>query len=462
MATDSQVLLVVGGDVLTMNRDREILIGATVACEGSTIVAIGSLETLQAQYPSARKLDATGCVVMPGLVNAHQHTTCDALLRSCIPDLLAPGESIFSWSVPAHEALTAEDDEVAAALTALSSLRSGTTMLVESGTVAHPEAAVAGLEATGIRATIGRWGWDQEGLPFAEPVDEVLQRQAELVAQWPKGGRIEGWVTLVGHDLISDELLAGAGNLSRQLGVGLTMHMSPTSSDAESYLDRHGRRPLEHLADLGVLGPNVLISHGVWLDDAEVAAVLEHDVAIAYCPWAYLRLGQGTTVAGRHGDILDGGGRLALGCDACNAGDHHDVFSTAALAIGLIRDGRVDPESYGAHRALELATIDGAAAIGKAEQIGSIEIGKAADMVVINTSNIDWSPRGDLALGLIWGGGARHVRDVVVDGEIVLQDGHSTKVDEQALMEAATERHEALLKASGLTVPSPWPKRVIS
>ena len=333
------------------------------------------------------------CVVTPGMIDAHQHLTGDPLVRSCIPDLLPPGASIFEWSVPLHGAHQPLDDELAASLSAVEALTNGVTTVVEAGTVADADRVVAALEAVGLRATLGVWGWDIEDGPFTAPADEVLDRQREVIGAHPTGGLVEGWVTLVGHDLASDELLAGAADLARELRTGMTMHLSPTSSDPERYLERTGRRPVEHLADLGVLGRHLLIGHGVWLDDAEVELILSSETAIAYCPWAYLRLGQGVFANGRHAEIVERGGRVALGCDAANAGDAIDILRTAALAAGIARDARIDPTRFGAHQVFELATIAGAEAIGLAHRIGSIEVGKQADLVVHRTD----TPRVDPA-----------------------------------------------------------------
>ena len=249
-----------------------------------------------------------------------------------------------------------------------------------------------GLQTVGLRATIGVWGWDIDAGPYAAPAPEVLDRQRAIVEAYPSGGLVEGWVTLVGHDLASDALLAGAADLARELGTGMTMHLSPTSSDPERYLERSGRRPVEHLDDLGVLGEHLLIGHGVWLDDAEVDLVLSSGTAIAYCPWAYLRLGQGVFANSRHAEIVERGGRVALGCDAANAGDSIDVLRTAALAAGIARDARLDPTRFGAHEVFALATIGGAEAIGLGDRIGSIEPGKQADLVIHRTDTPGWSP----------------------------------------------------------------------
>ena len=452
------MLLISGGDVVTMNARREVLTGGTVAIAGDRIAAVGSTSALRAAHPGATELDASGCIVTPGLVNAHQHHTGDPLVRGCIPDLLAPGESIFSWSVPLHAEHTGGDDELSATLTAAQSALCGVTTLVEAGTVAHPGRVAAGMAAVGVRGTVGTWGWDVEGAPFAAPPDEVLDRQRAVLADHPAGGLIEGWVTLVGHDLASDELLVGAADLARGAGCGLTMHISPTSSDPESYLHHRGARPLVHFDRLGILGRHLLLAHGVWLDDDEVELVLASETAIAYCPWAYLRLGQGVTSAGRHLELARRGGRLALGCDAGNAGDLPDMLRVAALAAGLARDMPVDPEGFGAHDAFELATIRGAEAIGKATEIGSLEVGKLADVVIFDCEASALTPRGDVALQLVWGSDGRDVRDVIIGGRPVVRDGHCTTVDVDELRLTAATAQGDLLRRAGIEVPHTWPQ----
>jgi len=454
--TQSVELLVAGGDIVTMNPAREVIVGGAVAVEGGRIVTIGKEAELRAQWPEAEVLDTTGCVVTPGMINAHEHLTGDPLVKSCIPDLLPPGASIFQWSVPLHGAHTPDDDEVSATLAAVESLRYGTTTVVEAGTVANPDRVAKAMETVGIRGTVGTWGWDIEVGPFAAPASEVLERQAAVVSAHPRGGLVEGWVTLVGHDLASDELLAGAADLARRLDTGLTMHMSPTSSDPEAYLARTGRRPIVHLADLGVLGPHLLLAHGVWLDDEEVEAILASRSAVAYCPWAYLRLGQGVSRVGRHAELVERGGRVALGCDASNAGDMADILRTAALAAGLARDTRIDPERFGADTAFALATIAGAEAIGMADRIGSLEPGKAADLVVHDGASLPWTPPGDPTLNLVWGTDGRSVRDVVVDGRMVVRDGRCITVDEDELRRTAREVQRALLARAGIEVPHTW------
>ena len=450
-------LLVLGGRIVTMDPTRRVLHGGGISVVDGRIQEVAGAAELRSRWPQVEAIDATGCVVTPGMVNAHQHHTGDPLLRSCIPDDLVPGTSIFEWSVPVHGAHTPDDDELTATITAVDSLRNGVTTVVEAGTVAHPERVAAGMVAAGVRGTIGPWGWDVDAGPFAAPADEVLDRQRAVLDRFPPGGRVEGWVTLVGHSLASDALLVGAADLARERGTHMTMHLSPTSSDPEVYLERHGRRPVVHLDALGVLGPHLLLAHGVWFDDAELEAVLASRTAIAYCPWAYLRLGQGVTRHGRHAELSKRGGRVALGCDATNASDSTDILRQAALAAGIAKDARIDPTWFSAHDAFEWATIAGAEAIGMDDRIGSIEPGKFADLVVHRATSPQWSVLGDVALQLVWGTDGRSVRDVIVGGEVVVRDGRSTRVDETALAAAAAIAARAIAVRAGITVPHRWP-----
>ncbi|WP_433348085.1 amidohydrolase family protein [Microtetraspora malaysiensis] len=449
-------LLVVGGDVVTMAPGREVVTGAAIAVAGGRIAAIGAPGELRARFPGSPELDARECVVIPGLVNAHQHTTADPLVRSMIPDDISSQEAIFDWIVPLHDQVTGDDDELSAALTAAESLLCGVTTLLEPGTVAHPLRVAAGLASAGIRARVGRWGWDVPGAAHALPAAETLALQEETVRALPPGGTVTGWVTLVGHDLASDELFTGAAELAERLDVGLTWHVSPSAADTRAYAERAGTSPVLHFRRLGVLGPRLLLAHAVWLDDAEVDAVIESGTAVASCPGAYLRLGQGYGRAGRHAELVRRGGRLALGCDSHNAGDSPDVLGAARLLAALERD-RDETPVLRADQVFALATIDGARAAGLGELVGSVEVGKAADLVVMDTRDLSWTPRGDLATHLVWGAPAHTVRDVLVDGKVVVRDRRLTTLDADALRREAAERSAALLRRAGLDVPHRWP-----
>ena len=452
--------LIVAGTLLTMDDERTIWSDGGVLVRAGLIDAIDQRLDLLEKHPHARVVGGPGNIITPGFVNAHQHLTGDRLIRSCIPDDIPTGEAIFDWVVPVHAAHTGDDDELSATLSLLEAVGNGITTTVEAGTVAHPERVAAAFEKVGVRGTVGTWGWDRGQGPFTARTDEILENQRFVVETWPTGGLVEGWVTLVGHDLASDRLFAEAAELARAAGTSLTFHMSPSPDDGFSFTQRTGKRPINHLADLGVLGPETLIAHAVYLDDDELDLLVDTRTAVSYCPWAYLRLGQGVSVAGRHLEFHRREGRLALGCDTENAGDSIDALRVGALAAGLARDMSCNPTAFGAHEALELLTIRGAEAIGMADRVGSLEVGKAADLVVHDLSSVGSTPAAiDPALQLLWAGDGRAVTDVIVDGVAVLQDGISTRVDHRDLVSEAKLAQRKLLRQAGLS-PSPrWPVR---
>lgn len=448
-------LLIEADTIVTMVPGASPIDRGAVAVRGDRIVAVGAADQLHSRYQAEQVIGGPGHLALPGLVNAHQHLTGDRLLHSMIPDDLEPGRAIFEWAVPAHRAHTPDDDELSATLALVEAVCNGITTTVEAGTVAHPDRVLAAFDRVGVGGTLGSWGWDVPGEPWAGSVPEVLDRQRAVLDMTDGHGLVRGWVTLVGHDLMSDDLVVAASDLARDHHTGLTFHLSPTRSDPESYLRRTGHRPLVHLRSLGCLGDHVLVGHGVHLDDAEVEIVLEERLALAYCPWAYLRLGQGVTVAGRHAEIVERGGRVALGCDAENAGDAVDVLRTCALAAGLAKDTAVDPTRWGAHTALELATRAGAEAIGLGDEVGSLRPGWRADVVLVDTTGPEWVPASpDPVLQLVWASDGRCVRHVVAAGEVVVRDREPTRVRRADLAAAAAEHHRRLLRDAGLTPPT--------
>lgn len=448
---------IVRGTVVTMDVDRTVVSDGAVALDGTRIAAVGRWEEINEAYPTADVHGSGHDLVLPGYINGHQHLTGDRLIQSSIPDNLAPGEAIFAWVVPVHAQHGPADDELAATLTLAESLLNGITSTFEAGTVAHPERVAAAARTVGSRVTVGTWGWDVDDGPYAGSVDEVLDRQRAALSMHA-GPLVTAWVCLIGHDLMSDELVIGAAQLARDNEVGLTFHLSPTSSDPDAYMERTGKRPLVHLEELGVLGPGVVVSHAVHIDDKEVDILLRNHVSVVSCPWAYLRLGQGVSREFRHLDLWQRGGALSLGCDSENAGDMVDALRTAALFAGLAKDTSVDPTGFGAHDALELLTIRGAEALGVEDRVGSIEVGKQADIVVHDRTRVEWIPPSpDPVLQLIWGSDGRSVRDVYVAGNQVVEDGQLVGVDLVALAIEAADAGVALRKRSGLPASSRWP-----
>ena len=339
-----------------------------MAVAGTDIVAVGPFAELRRPVAAADVLGGPDALVTPGYVNAHQHLTGDRLIASCIPDDIDSQEAIFGWAVPIHaRAHRGRRRAVGHARLRRRADATGSPRRSRPGRWPIPTGSRPPRERAGMRLALGQWGWDVGDGPLAAPAAEVLARHADLLDRYPVGGGlVEGWVTLVGHDLMTDELVAGASELARASGTGLTFHLSPHAGDARPYVARTGRRPFVHLDHLGVLGPHVLVAHGVHVDDEEV---------------------------GRDRGQRHGGRRLPVGLPAPRPGRHHrravprpvacrragspsaatrrtpatrsTCCAPRRCSAGLVRDRTGDPASFTALDALALATSAGAAAIGQ-------------------------------------------------------------------------------------------------
>ena len=234
--------------------------------------------------------------------------------------------------------------------------------------------------------------------------------------------------------------------------MGLTAHMSPVEADPDWYVANTGRRPIAHLAELGVLGPEVCLTHAVHLDDHEVALLAEAGANVTHCPMSALKGAYGASVSGKFPEMAAQGVNLMLGTDGNNNGNIGDLMRAMFLAAGLFKHARRDTRIFPAHEVLTMATLNGARGMGLSDQIGSLEVGKRADLVVHETSGPSWRPRGRADLNIIWGTDGRSVRDVVVDGEIVIRGRVSTKVDEAELAAKAQEAQAALLRRAGFSL----------
>jgi len=185
--------------------------------------------------------------------------------------------------------VSSDDDEVSALLALVDAQRHGVTTVLDAGTVAHVGAVASAMVTTGERGFVGTWGWDADGVPFGGSVAEVLDRQRDVVRRWPGDdptALVRGAVTMVGHDLVSDELLSAGVALAAEQSTLCTFHISPHDRDAASYLDRVGTRPVSHFERIGALGRHVVLGHAVHLDAAELDAVLRTGTAVASCPLA--------------------------------------------------------------------------------------------------------------------------------------------------------------------------------
>lgn len=455
--------LISGATLVTMDPQRRIVEDAYLAVRDDRIAAIGKRSELDPQLAGEARhtVDGRRFVVTPGFINGHIHITGEPLTRSYVPDDLDFAESVFQWMVPLYQAHTPEDEQLSAQIAATEMLRTGTTCFLEAATILDLDAVVDGLRGAGIRGRVGRWTMDRafdSSQNQTALIDAAIRGLEDELERHPAadGRRIAAWPSLVGHSTNTDTVWQAAKQLADRSGTGISAHMSPTTLGPDWYLEHTGRRPIEHLAHLGVLGGNLSLTHAVHLDAHEVELLAQSGTNVAHCPMAALRGGYGVAAVGRFPEMAAAGVNLTLGTDG-NTGNSSDLMKAIYLVAGLFKDARRDTKQFPAHAALTMATLNGARALGLEDQIGSLEVGKKADFVLHDTARLEWQPLFNVVNQLVWSADGRSVHSVWVDGVRVVDNHRSTLLDEDELLARAKVAGTAIVKRSGLPLRQPWP-----
>ncbi len=457
---ESVTTLITGAVIVTMDAEHRILSDGALAVRGDRIVGIGPSREMDGRFEAEELIDGRRFLITPGFVDSHVHITGDPLTRGYVPDDIeaTPEERFEKWVMPRFLAHTADDEHVSAQLAALQMLRSGTTCFLEAGTVLHLDAVVDGLRQTGIRARVGAW---VEGRVRDEAEDQTRSTDAaiavleEEVTRFPadQGARIAAWPILVGHATNTDEVWKAAKRLADRKGLGISAHMSPLKADPDWYLENVGRRPLEHLADIGVLGDRLSLTHLVHLSAHEVELLAESGTNAIHCPLAALRGAFGIAAAGRFPEMHAAGVNIGLGSD----GDVPDLMHKMSLASAIFKDARQQAWIFPADETLAMAITGGARLMQLQDDIGSLAIGRKADFVLHDTDRPEWKPWVNALHQLVWSGDGRGVHSVWVDGVRVVNNYRATLIDEQVLYRKAQLASERVLKRSGLPARCAWP-----
>lgn len=453
--------LIVDTLVVTMDATRRVITDAGIAISGGVIVGVGKADELRRSVRADETVDGSRFVVTPGLINCHVHVTGETLTRGVVPDDTSFEENVFVWLRSLYEAHGEEDERLSAQLAAVEMLKTGTTSFLEAGTIWHVDAVVDGLNEVGIRAWIGRRSWDIPAVPakYRMTTDQAIAGMAETIDKYRfvADGRIQAWPMLVGHTTATDDLWRAARELANEYQAGLNFHMSPAPVDPAWFLDTYGRRPIHHLDHLGVLADDTTIAHCVHVDDSEVRTLGRLGCSVAHCPTTALKVAYGVTQIGKMPEMPAAGVNLCIGTDGNNAANSSDLMRAIYLVAGLFKDARVDASVFPAEQALEFATLGGARALRAEHQIGSIEVGKLADLVLHDRDRPEWTPLHDVANQLVWSADGRSVHTVYVGGRRVVEGFQMKTIDESALYRAAQAAGDAIVARTGLERAERWP-----
>jgi cytosine/adenosine deaminase-related metal-dependent hydrolase len=445
--------------ILTLDQQRRIIRDGAVLVEGSRIVRVGKAAEM-ADVQADRVIDAREMVVTPGFVNGHMHISYAHATRGIFPDDLSPRDYLANV-FKLQSAMTEDEEYLTTLLGVTELLKGGTTTFIDPGSTKFLDACMAAYEESGCRIIVGAQVTDRPN-PLNLPVyaaDEALRLTQQTIEKYDGrlDGRVRAWAMPFSAEYLTPDLLVNLKRLADERSTGLTLHQSNAPASISFFGERYGRRPIQWLEDVGVVGPNVLLVHLIGLDQSEVEVMARTGTRGVICPTAALKMGSGITSKGLLPEMLAAGVTVGLGTDAGNNSNLIETLRSMYLTAVLFKDARQNTGALLAETALEMATIKGAEALGKANEIGSIEPGKKADLVLFDTRRAEWRTLFNPVNNLVYNADGRSVHTVLVDGRVVVEAGRPTYVDEWGLIQKVQRVGEGMLARTGVSFPSRWP-----
>jgi 5-methylthioadenosine/S-adenosylhomocysteine deaminase len=435
--------LIRGGTIVTMNPHCDVA-QADLLVDGERIAAIGDLDDGGAD----EVIDARGKVLMPGLIQTHIHL-CQTLFRSQADDM-----ELLDWlqqRVLPLEAAHDTDSVYDSALLGIGELlRGGTTAIIDMATVHHTESVFQALLESGIRGLSGKVLMDcGSGVPAplleraAVAVDESLR----LMERWHgrDGGRLRYCFCPRFAVSCSDGVLREVARLSREHGVHVHTHASENLGEIALVQAEHGLRNVLYLDQVGLAHDRVVMAHCVHVDDREIDLLAARQVHVSHCPSSNLKLASGIAPIPR---LLERGVHVSLGADGAACNNNLDGFGEMRLAA-LLQKPAHGPRCMPARTVLEMATIAGARAMGQADQIGSLEVGKQADLILVDAGGLHLWPQADIISRLVYAARAADVVLTMVGGEVLMRDGQLLTMDAERVRRSAGQSIQRLLGRIG-------------
>lgn len=456
-------ILVDNGTILTVDAERRIITEGSAAIDNGRILAVDKASVIKKEYQPRKVIDAQDKLVMPGLVDGHAHL--GGVARGVIPDDLNTSDWLRLWAYHIYGAMVEEDEYYGSLNLMAEMIKTGTTCFVDPG-LAFIDSTIEAIEQSGMRCVTGPWTWDQLG-PDAQKccpsfrslgTDEALSEVEDAMQRYrgAADGRVRIFATLEGVGTCSDDLMVRGKELANQYGTGILMHKASSEEEVRVEIQKTGHRPVEHMYHLGLLDSSMYLNHMIAVSGEEVEMLAETDTRVCQNPSAALRLAKGTTKMGKFPEMVAAGVTVALGCDGANSSNHKDMVRAMYLAATLPRDARVDPKAMTAEKAIEMATIDGARAIGWEDEIGSIEVGKKADIILFDMMRPEWVPLYNVVYNLVYSASGDSVDTVIVDGRVLMENRELKTIDELAVIQKVQSSKADLLRRAGLSVQSRW------
>jgi 5-methylthioadenosine/S-adenosylhomocysteine deaminase len=421
-------LLIHNATIVTVDRADTVLTDACLAVADGRIAAIAGHSADRSLPPAGETIDAGGGIVMPGLVNAHTHLPM-ALFRGLADDL-----PLMTWLeghiFPAEAAhITPSNVVPAVRLACAELLLGGVTTCCDGYFLAHQVASA--VAEMGLRAVLGQGVVDFPAPGVSDPGQNVAVA-ADFVEYWSnKNPLIRPAIFCHAPYTCSPQTLKAAKAAARKTGVLFQIHVAETRDEVSQIRERHGCSPVAHLDNLGLLDDETLMVHCVWLTDEDIALAAARDARIVHCPESNMKLGAGVAPLVK---FLAAGLTVGLGTDGCASNNNQDLFKEMDMAAKLHKVIGGDPTAVSAATALRMATIEGARAIGLDSRTGSLEVGKQADIVILESRHPRLQPLYNPVSQLVYTTDAGLVRDTIVDGRIRVRNHRLAGWDRQDLL----------------------------
>ena len=397
-----------------------------VVVEDDVIAALLPIEDAQRRYPHARVVDLDQHILIPGLVNTHTHAAM-TLMRGIADDLpLMRWLEEHIWPAEAKH-VSPEFVHDGTLLAIAESLRGGVTCFNDM--YFFPEVAAQAAVETGMRMSVGMIVIEFPTRYAADPQDYLAKGLAMRDAL-KREPRLSFCLAPHAPYTVNDQTFERVMVLAEQLDVPVHLHLHETTGEIQQSLALHMKRPMERMERLGVLSARLIAVHAVHLLDEEIKALARNGCSIAHCPSSNLKLASGIAPVA---ECLDAGVNVSLGTDGAASNNRLDMFEEMRLAALLAKAASGKADILPAHRALKMATLDGARALGLDRRIGSIEPGKQADLVAVNLSALELSPCFDPLSHLVYAASRQDVSHAWVDGELLLSDSRLTRIDTEQL-----------------------------
>ena len=443
--------------ILTVDPQRRIIQDGSILIDGQRIARVGKAKEL-AGIRADRIIDAREMVVTPGFFNGHIHISYAHAVRGIFPDDV---EDRLITVFQLQSEMTEEEEYYTSLLAIVELLKNGNTCFVDPGTTKFPDACMQAYEDSGCRIILGEGLTDipePRKLPLYS-TEEAISRMEKYIRTYDHrlNDRVRAWTMPFSAFNCTPELLKASKRLADQYGTGMTLHHTISPKIRQTFLGKYGKLPTEFLEEIGALGPNVLLAHVMGLDDVEIDCLARTRTNVVMCPSNVIKQGGGIKENGKMPEMLKEGVNVALGSDSANSSNHLDIVRSMNLAACIYKDARQDTKMVPAEQAVEMGTLMGARAFGLSDELGSIEVGKKADLVLFDTKRPEWRSLFNPLNNLVYSADGRSIHTVIVDGRVVVEMYQQNFVDEWKLMQKVHEIGESLLARTGVSFQQKWP-----